>query len=102
LILYNVTVQVDENLLEDWLTYMKEIHIPEVMECGIFSKYKMCRIIGSDSQNTYSIQYFCDTLADFQRYETQFAPSLQKDHSMRYKDKFVAFRTILEVVSESK
>jgi hypothetical protein len=31
-------------------------------------------------------------------YQKNFAPELQKAHTERYKDKFVAFRTLLEEV----
>ena len=31
MIVYNVTVSVDENITSDWLAWMKDEHIPEVM-----------------------------------------------------------------------
>jgi len=33
-----------------------------------------------------------------EQYQKEFATALQADHSARYKDKFVAFRTLLEEV----
>ena len=38
MIVYNVTVNIDKNIVDDWLTWMKEIHIPEVMKTGFFIK----------------------------------------------------------------
>jgi hypothetical protein len=37
-------------------------------------------------------------MATMQKYMGLHAPYLQKAHGERYKDKFVAFRTLLEVI----
>ena len=34
MILYNVTVNIDTDVEEDWIEWMKETHIPEVMKTG--------------------------------------------------------------------
>ena len=38
MIIYNVTVSVEESIKADWLNWMKTEHIPEVMACGVFTK----------------------------------------------------------------
>jgi len=30
MILYNVTVSIDPEIAEEWLTWMREVHIPDV------------------------------------------------------------------------
>ncbi|MEQ9302638.1 MAG: DUF4286 family protein, partial [Marinoscillum sp.] len=37
MILYNITVNVQEGVQEDWLNWMKAVHIPEVMQTGCFT-----------------------------------------------------------------
>jgi hypothetical protein len=34
----------------------------------------------------------------YERYRAEFAPALQAEHTARYRDQFVAFRTLLEWV----
>lgn len=78
---------------------MREIHIPEVLASGKFVSYKMAKVLVDDTDGiTYSIQYSCRDMATLQTYFKENAPALQKDHAERYKDKFVAFRTLLELV----
>ena len=37
MIIYNITVSIiDQNIHQNWLKWMKEIHIPEVMDTGFF------------------------------------------------------------------
>ncbi len=99
MIIYNVTVSVDKSVHEEWLPWMKNIHIPEVMQTGYFLEYKMCRVLTEDDSGiTYSIQYTCANMNDLQEYQKKHSPALQKAHADKYKDKFVAFRTLLEVV----
>jgi len=48
MILYNVTVSIDITVREQWLKYMREKHIPEVMETGHFLEARICRVDGEE------------------------------------------------------
>lgn len=100
MILYNVTVKVNREIHNDWLGWMKAIHIPDVMDTGLFEAYKLCKLLFTDETDgiTYAIQYACKDLQTLEQYQKEFAPKLQKEHAERYKDKYVAFRTLLEIV----
>jgi len=98
MLIYNVTVNIDEDVHQDWLEWMKTAHIPEVMKCGLFVSHNLLKVMADDDGHTYSIQYKCESEAKLEEYFDQHAPRLQEDHLKRYKDKFVAFRTILEEV----
>lgn len=100
MILYNVTVKIDEAVHEEWLEWMKTVHVPDVMNTGMFVENKLCRLLSVDEADgiSYAIQYLAPDQAHFDRYQQDFAPSLQREHKERYKDKFVAFRTLMEVL----
>lgn len=100
MILYNVTINVDESVHDEWLEWMTKKHIPDVLATGLFTDNKIYRILSEDkvNGNTYSIQYFCNSMYDYEKYRKEHAPRLQKEHSEKYKDKFVAFRTIMDSV----
>ncbi len=101
MIIYNVTVSVEESISADWLKWMQEVHIPEVMATGVFSKSQINRvIIQGDSDNTYTIAYTCASMKDLHQYQIKFASELQQKHMARYGDKAVAFRTLMEVIKE--
>ena len=46
MIIYNVTVSVEESIKTDWLDWMKTEHIPEVMATGVFAKAQIPLIMG--------------------------------------------------------
>jgi len=99
MIIYNVTVNIDNDVREEWLQWMKSKHIPDVMNTGHFLEYKICRVLVEEEQGTtYSIQYTCANMNDLEDYKSKHAPRLQKDVADKYGDKLVAFRTLLEVI----
>lgn len=101
MIIYNVTVSIDPAIHEEWLEWMMSKHIPDVMQTGCFLENKILRLQQTSENEglTYAFQYTLNSIKDLEHYQTHFAPKLQAEHSQRYKDKFVAFRTILEVVA---
>jgi hypothetical protein len=100
MIIYNVTVNINHEVHDEWLQWMKEVHIPDVMKTGMFTDSRMLKLLGDEESGgtTYAIQYTCATMDDYERYKKEFAPALQKEVADKYKDKFVAFRTLLETV----
>ena len=90
-----------DEIHDDWKRWMKEVHMPDVMNTGMFSDYKMCRVLTTqpdEEGHTYAIQYTCVDMATLEQYQEKHAPALQKEHTERYEGKFVAFRTLLEIV----
>lgn len=103
MILYNVTVSIDPAVQEEWLGWMRTIHIPEVVSTGCFTEARISRIIGEEEGGlTYSIMYFSPSEELYNTYRTEHAPELQKKHTEKYAGKFAAFRTILNVIEEFK
>jgi len=100
MILYNVTVKIIQTLETEWLQWMRETHIPDVMNTGLFINHKICKILHEEEDGgvTYAFQYFCKDMDAFNEYQAKHAKALQADHTNRYKDKYVAFRTLMEVI----
>jgi hypothetical protein len=49
MIIYNVTVNVDEDVAVEWLQWMKETHIPDVMKTGMFLESRICRVLAEEA-----------------------------------------------------
>lgn len=104
MILYNVTITLDLDIHDDWLRWMQEEHIPDVMMTNMFISYRMSRLINHEHSDSeiYTIQYLTKDMAHLQRYQEEFAPELQQKVRERYEGKFVAFRTIMEVIDHNE
>ena len=100
--IYNVTTNVDESIHEEWLNWMKTIHIPAMLNTGKFSTAKMSQVLIEEEMGgvTYAVQYTTDSLETLQQYYTEDA-SKMRDASFRlFRDKIVSFRTELRVITE--
>ncbi len=104
MLLYNVTVTVDIEIHEDWVKWMQESHIPDVMMTGMFMSYRMCRLIGHEHTESeiYTVQYLVKDMAHLTRYQHEFGPDLQQEHRERFDGKYAAFRTVMEVLDHNE
>jgi len=100
MILYNITLAVDESVHDEWYLWMLKEHIPEVMATGKFVDFKMYKVLlEKEDSITYSIQYFAENLTQVQLYLAQNAHELQGKHQEKYANSVVAFRTVLEEIT---
>ncbi len=100
MIIYNVTVNVEDSIHEEWLDWMRSKHIPDVLATGLFTGNKIYRVDEPKSEEgtTYAIQYHCKSMEEYSKYRIEFAPSLQDEHQRKYGGRFVAFRSLLTEV----
>ena len=97
--IYNVTGSIDKILAEEWLNWMKTVHVPDVLNTGHFIENKICKVLNVDDEGaTYSVQYTFKEMVDIETYQKNDAQRLQNEHSKRYEGKYAAFRTLLEIV----
>jgi len=98
--IYNVTIKLDHSIHAEWVQWMQEKHIPEVMASGCFTGHKFVRLLDIDEVEgvTYAAQYFAETREDYDRYIAIFAPALRDDSMKQWGNKFIGFRTLMKEV----
>lgn len=100
MLLYNVTLIVEDTSAEAWLQWMQDVHIPQVMATGMFVSNRLLKVIDSPNEGvTYCSQYVAQSLADYETYQAVYAPALQEELNTLFKDKLVAFRTLMEYIA---
>lgn len=102
MIKYNVTIKIPDALAEEWLHWMQQVHIPDVMSTGLFDSGSINELLEyeDDPDRTFSIQYLCPSKENFQIYLDEHAERLQQEHTDRYRDQFVSFRTLLHELNK--
>ncbi len=97
--IYNVTTNRASSIEKEWLRWMQEKHIPEVLATGKFSEAKMSQVMVDEEEGvTYSIQYTTDSKETLDRYYIEDAPELRQEGIELFGDKLLAFRTELKVI----
>ena len=100
MIIYNVTVSIEKEVSEEWVTWMREVHIPNVMATGYFLENRFAKVlfVGDDAGVTYTTQYVCKNMADLQVYQGSHAQRLQAEVKEKFEGRYAAFRTVLETI----
>jgi hypothetical protein len=99
--IYNVTINVDDAVHEEWLTWM-ETHILDVLNTGKFISAKFTQIMVEEEMGgkSYSVQYTAETKDDLENYYTEDAEALRIETMQKFGDKILAFRTELKLIKE--
>ena len=100
MIIYNVTVKVEHGIADAWLNWLKELHIPDIVATGCFTHATVARLIETDDAEgpTFAVQYHAESKALYNRYITSFAEEMRKKAFDKWGNKFIAFRSVMEVV----
>lgn len=99
MILYNVTTSLEPRIADEWVAYMREHHMAEVVGTGCFIKSSLLRLLNEEDDGiTYAAQYFAVSLEQLEAYQEHFAPALIAEMDKKFKGNYVSFRTVLEVV----
>ena len=100
MVVYNVTVKVDTSIADQWLEWLLQEHIPDVLSTGCFAEAKVMRMLETDDTEgpTYTTQYFAHSLDDYNRYIDNYSSQMRQKGFDRWGNRFIAFRSVMEVV----
>lgn len=98
MLLYNVTFGIDKAIETEWIVWMKANYLSSLMTTGLFIEYKIYKVLSHDDDTSvsYSVQCFAKSIEDVLKYLHEFAPQLTELHREKFKDRHVAFNTLLE------
>lgn len=98
--IYNITIKVDNAILEEWMNWQKEEHIPEIMATKLFNDYKFFRLLDQDDSEgpTFVLQYLTASRKNYDQYIQQHAGLLREKAIKKWGNRFIAFRSLLESV----
>ncbi len=102
MIIYNVTINIEDSVHDEWLTWMKEHHISQVLATGKFKEAKLTKVLVEEEMGgqTYSVQYRAHSREALDAYYREDADKLRTDGLKKFADKMLAFRTELEIIDE--
>ncbi len=99
MITYNVTVQVDNAILEEWLVWI-ENHMPQVVATGCFESSAFFELLEPkiDENRTFVIQYLAKNLENYEDYIKNHSTELRQEGIEKFGDQMSAFRSILKKI----
>ena len=101
MIVYNETIIVEEASYDNWIAYMRQVHIPEVMATGHFDSFKILNVIDSPNEGvTTCVQYNTDSEERFAKFYNQHLHPLHAAHHELYENKYVLYSSLMETIAE--
>ena len=96
MIVYQVKVLVQPQIEKEWLAWMKQTHVPDLLATGLVVSSKILRSL--DDPHTYYFHYYFKSQADYRHYVQHHAPRLQAHPLELFGGKFEAGRKLMEMI----
>jgi hypothetical protein len=98
--LYNITFNIEPEIREQWINWMKIEYFPFVLNTGHFESFRFFKLLNETENQgfTYSVQFFAKSLNEVNQYLEHSAHEIIDRHNLLFKYKHVSFMTILEEV----
>jgi Domain of unknown function (DUF4286) len=100
MIIYNVTTKVNWAIHDEWLQWMRQEHIPQILETGCFYESRILRLLETDEEEgpTYAVQYHASKAEDYRAYIEHYAATFRQDAQEQWGDQIISFRSVMEVL----
>ncbi|HEX4851423.1 MAG TPA: DUF4286 family protein [Puia sp.] len=98
MIVFNQTTKISWSIAENWLDWEANILIPEILSTGLFSDFKIFRLLEQDDEEgpTYVIQFFTEKLNKYHTYLRDYASIHMEKAMQKWGDQFISFKTVME------
>lgn len=102
MIIYNITVNIDESVHNEWLEWMQNEHIANMIATGKFTSARLVKVLVNEDMGgvTYSVQYSAPNKETLDAYYKENQATLDMEARKRFADKMLTFCTELEIISE--
>jgi hypothetical protein len=101
MIQYNVTTKTHYSICSNWLQWLREEHIPDIINTGCFTHATVLQLlepVDDDDALTYTVQFFAESKSLYNNYIEKFAPAMRQKSFDKWGDKFISFRSVMQVI----
>ena len=98
MIAYEVTVEVEEALVERFMQFMQTHHIPRILATGCFSHAEFNRA----TETRFRQRYLAGSLGELERYLERHAPALRAEYAKEFPEGTSLTREIWEELNRWK
>ena len=100
-LIYNVTIKITHAIHTEWLQWLKEEHIHDLIQTRCFTHAVILRLLEVDDTEgpTYAVQYFAESKSLYNNYIENHAPLMRQKSFDKWGNQFIAFRSVMQVVN---
>lgn len=100
MIIFNTTFHAEDDVLDDYITFMKEVYIPRAAGSGFLHEPRFARIHSQheESGSSYSLQFMVKNVDTLNHWFAMEGQTLQEEMTARFGNKALGFVTLLEEI----
>ena len=99
MLIFNTTYLVSDKVLNNWLYWVREKHIPFMMESGYFSQPQVARVITGEQEGTsFSVQFHVLDMPTLKLWNQQYNLLFQEKCSQEFGTEVIFFTTVLKLI----
>lgn len=99
MLIYNTTFQMESDICDNFLIWLKEFYIFEVEKHGALKSPRLCRVLSHrDEGSSYTLQWEVENSTLLHRWHLQQGVSLSEELLEIFDSKVIGFPTLMEVI----
>ena len=100
MIIFNTTFHIEDDVLNDYISFMKETYITRAVGSGFLHEPRLARIHAQheESGSSYSLQFKVKNVDTLNHWFSSEGQTLQEDLTSRFGNKALGFVTLLEEI----
>lgn len=100
MLIYNTTFQVDDEVRENFLIWIKESYIPEVERQGMLTQPRLCNLLSHRGDgSSFSLQWEVESSSLLHRWHREQGAKQHEELTKLFGDKVIGFPTLMEVIA---
>lgn len=98
--IYNITMKVSWEIHDEWLMWLKNYHIPAILDYNCFSESRLLKLEEIDENDgpTYAVQFTALSKDDYNRYIALHANEIFTVEQKFWGMKLFTFSTLMEIL----
>jgi hypothetical protein len=100
MLIYNLTVKIENDIEYEWLQWQNDTYVPEVMSTGLFYEHRFFKLLEQDETEgkTYVFQFYAINKKLYEKYILQHSEKIRNTTIKKWGDNFIIFESLLETV----
>ena len=100
MLIYNTTYHVDIAEEDNFLIWVKEVFIPEVIKQNVLQTPRLCKILSHSEpgQVNYALQWEVESAAVLHKWHMEYGDYAKEEVTKIFKEKVLSFDTLMRVI----
>lgn len=100
MLIFNTTYLVSDKAHGAWLKWVREQHIPFMLDSAYFTQPQVARVITSDKEEgtSFSVQFRISDMRTLKLWNREYSAAFQENFTKQFGTEVLFFTTVLEMI----